>query len=69
MMAPEVSKNMLYVEVLFVLALVLLNGFFAMSELAVVSARKSRLKALAQSGSSRANGAGISIAAGCVYGT
>jgi putative hemolysin len=37
-------------EVLFVLALVLLNGYFAMSELAVVSARRARLEALARKG-------------------
>ena len=41
---------MFYVEILIVLALILLNGFFAMSELAVVSARKSRLKAMARAG-------------------
>jgi len=41
---------MLYLELLIVFALVLLNGFFAMSELAVVSSRKSRLQALARSG-------------------
>jgi putative hemolysin len=41
---------MLYFEILVVLALVLLNGFFAMSELAVVSSRKGRLKAMARAG-------------------
>ena len=41
---------MLYTEILIVLALILLNGFFAMSELAVVSARKARLKAMARAG-------------------
>ncbi len=41
---------MLYTEALIVLALILLNGFFAMSELAVVSARKARLKAMARAG-------------------
>jgi len=41
---------MLYFEILVVVALVLLNGFFAMSELAVVSARKVRLKAMARAG-------------------
>jgi putative hemolysin len=41
---------MLYVEILVVLALVLLNGFFAMSELAVVSSRRARLQALARAG-------------------
>jgi putative hemolysin len=35
-------------EILVVLVLVLLNGFFAMSELAVVSARSTRLEALAR---------------------
>jgi putative hemolysin len=37
-------------ELLIVLALILLNGLFALSELAVVSARHPRLKALAASG-------------------
>lgn len=41
---------MLYVEILIVFALILLNGFFAMSELAVVSSRKARLQGLARSG-------------------
>lgn len=41
---------MFYVEALLVLALILLNGFFAMSELAVLSARKGRLKTLARAG-------------------
>ncbi len=48
---------MIYLEILIVLALIVLNGFFAMSELAVVSARKSRLKALVADGSSRARAA------------
>ena len=37
-------------EILIVLALVLLNGFFAMSEIAVVSARPTRLESLARKG-------------------
>ena len=36
-------------ELLVVLALILLNGFFAMSEMSVMTSRKSRLKQLAQS--------------------
>ncbi len=36
-------------ELLIVLALILVNGFFAMSEMSVMTARKSRLKQLAQS--------------------
>lgn len=38
------------VELLVVLALILLNGFFAMSELALVQARRPRLQALAKAG-------------------
>ena len=39
-----------------ILALVLLNGVFAMSELAIVSSRRARLQALAKDGKSgRAN--------------
>ncbi|MBA1146605.1 HlyC/CorC family transporter [Ectothiorhodospiraceae bacterium WFHF3C12] len=41
---------MLIVQVLIVLALILLNGFFAMSELAVVSARQARLHTMADAG-------------------
>jgi putative hemolysin len=38
------------IELLIVVALICLNGLFALSELAIVSARRSRLKALAASG-------------------
>lgn len=41
---------MLAVELLVVFALTLLNGFFAMSEMAIVSARRVRLEAMAESG-------------------
>ena len=41
---------MVYVEVAIIVALILLNGFLAMSELAVVSSRISRLKTLQESG-------------------
>ncbi len=41
-------------EVLFVLVLVIANGVFAMSEIAVVSARKARLQQRAQEGDMRA---------------
>ena len=37
-------------ELLVVAALILLNGYFAMSELAVVSARPARLETLAREG-------------------
>lgn len=42
-------------EIAVVLVLITLNGFFALSELAVVSSRRSRLKALAEAGRSGAN--------------
>ncbi len=41
---------MVYVEVAILVALILLNGFLAMSELAVVSSRLSRLKTLQEQG-------------------
>jgi putative hemolysin len=37
---------MLFAEILIVIVLVLINGVLAMSELAVVSSRRSRLKAM-----------------------
>ena len=40
-----------WIDVAIILALVALNGAFAMSELAIVSARKARLEALAKAGS------------------
>ena len=42
---------MLWLEIGIILGLILLNGFFAMSELAVVSARRARLQAAADAGS------------------
>jgi putative hemolysin len=44
-------------EIILLLFLILLNGLFAMSELAVVSARKSRLQNLAENGNERARAA------------
>ena len=38
-------------SILIVLVLVVLNGFFAMSELAIVSARRARLETMAKAGS------------------
>ena len=43
-----------WIDVLIILALIALNGVLAMSELAVVSSREARLKAMARSGSSGA---------------
>ena len=45
---------MVFVEILAVLVLVLVNGALAMSELAIVTARRSRLRALVDSGNRRA---------------
>ena len=50
---------MIYVEILVVLVLIAINGFLAMSELAVVSARRARLQALLAEGNS---GAGVALA-------
>ncbi len=41
-------------DVIIILALVVLNGVLSMSELAIVSSREARLKAMAKSGSSGA---------------
>ncbi|MEJ0061965.1 MAG: hemolysin family protein [Alphaproteobacteria bacterium] len=41
----------MFTELIIVLCLILLNGYFAMAEIAVVSARRSRLKQLAEEGS------------------
>ncbi|MCK9911126.1 CNNM domain-containing protein, partial [Microbacteriaceae bacterium K1510] len=44
-------------EILIVLFLVALNGVFALSELAIVSARRSKLKSMAKAGHSGARSA------------
>src|SRR3954471_17535198 len=43
-----------WIDVLIILALVAINGVLAMSELAIVSSREARLKAMARSGSTGA---------------
>ena len=45
------------VEILILFLLLLLNGVFAMAEIAIVSSRKGRLKKLADEGSARARAA------------
>ena len=42
-------------DILIVLALIVLNGFFALAEIAVIGARKARLRELANGGDRRAN--------------
>jgi magnesium and cobalt exporter, CNNM family len=49
-MTEELSGASLLFEIAVVVFLVLLNGFFAMSELAIVSSRRARLKPLAERG-------------------
>jgi putative hemolysin len=49
-MTDPSSGGSLLFEIAIVFVLVLLNGFFAMSELAIVSSRRARLKALADRG-------------------
>jgi putative hemolysin len=44
-------------EILIVIGLILLNGFFSMAEIALVSARKARLDAQANKGDIRAKAA------------
>ncbi|PNB52795.1 DNA-binding protein, partial [Pseudomonas sp. GW531-E2] len=39
-----------WIDVAIIFALIVLNGVFAMSELAIVSARKARLEAMARTG-------------------
>ena len=51
-----------WIDVLIILALVALNGVFAMSELAIVSARKARLEAMARTGR-RGAAAAVELAA------
>jgi putative hemolysin len=60
-MAPPLLHSYPWTDVFIILALVALNGVFAMSELAIVSARKPRLEAMARKGRS---GARIAIELG-----
>ncbi len=47
----------IYIEILFIVLLILLNGLFAMSEMAVVSSRKARLQQRANEGDDNARAA------------
>ena len=47
----------IYIEILFIFLLILLNGLFAMSEMAVVSSRKARLQQRANEGDDNARAA------------
>src|SRR5687768_8652666 len=49
-MTDQATDPSLTAEIAIVLFLVLLNGFFAMSELAIVSSRRARLKPMADKG-------------------
>ena len=44
---------MVFIEIFLIILLIVLNGLFAMSELAVVSARRVRLQQLARAGGVR----------------
>src|SRR5215472_8887744 len=48
---------MLILQISVVLLLILVNGFFAMAEIALVSSRKARLQSLAEAGSANARAA------------
>ena len=52
--AEHAARTMFW-EILLILFLVLLNGFFAMSEMAVVASRKARLAARAAKGDRKAS--------------
>lgn len=47
-------EDNLWFEIVFIFLLILLNGFFAAAEIALISVRKSRLKELAQAGNRQA---------------
>jgi putative hemolysin len=53
----EITVDGIFLEIMIVLALILVNGVFAMSEIAVVSSRKVRLQQQAEAGSSGARAA------------
>src|SRR5512137_2706748 len=46
--------NRLWLEIIFIAVLIVLNGFFAASEIALISARRSRVQQLASDGDPRA---------------
>ena len=46
-----VRQTMLYMDIVIIILLILLNGLFAMSEVALISARKSNLRMQAAQGS------------------
>ena len=46
-----------WLDIVLIVALIALNGVFAMSELAIVSSREARLRAMAKSGSAGAKAA------------
>ena len=60
---PHAPTPFPWVDLVIILALVALNGLFAMSELAIVSARRARLEAMARSRQSRGARAAIDLAA------
>lgn len=53
----NVGTNPMLIEAIVILVLILINGLFAMSEIAVVSARKARLQQAAEEGDARASAA------------
>ena len=50
-MCPEPMAPFPWLDAAIIAGLILLNGFFAISELAIVSARRPRLRGLAERGS------------------
>src|SRR5574337_1719427 len=54
-MIEGLSSGTLILETLFIFLLILINGFFAGSEVAVISLRRSRMQELVEAGDSRAS--------------
>jgi len=54
-MLETITMSSIGVEILLIIFLIILNGLFALSEFALVSARKTRLEQLAKEGDSRAH--------------
>lgn len=51
---PSPSSTPLAVQIIFLLVLILINAFFALAEMAIVSVNKNKIKVLAQDGNKKA---------------
>lgn len=53
----RVCMNEIFIEIILILALILLNGYFSLAEIALLSVKKSRLKQLSKLGNKKADNA------------